>query len=704
MMAERSRMKLSRCPVMALTGSRSSRYKRERPENHTGFPHTSTSLDDFGNIVLEDSFQREVAEKTNVYLIGKQDAENEVYIDHAIATEGSRDKALLYIVDELKNEERVQVLLSCLLSRGANPSAHNDEGETPLHMAVKNNFKGVCKKLLENGAWPSVRNRRGQLPFYTAFDNRNDEIASMLILHMKNYEVRAMFSSSGQNKSEFSFHDLLRSEKMEKTVMSVLNCMIDLIGTDGKANVFFHVLESDENGHSPVHQNFEIKDKSPFQIIAKSENKTIVNHDVMRLLIRRKWKHFARMRFLINAVFFMSTLFCVAFSAITAAKTANPLVYDDHLDRARAVCEVLSVIAAIITLFQEIHHIIKHKLEYFKEKFNYLELASSLFLLILIPLRFTNNSNQWQIHSVVFLLWTLRIFKYASVFRHTGAYAQILVRVIMNDFFQFMVVFAVFLMVFSGTLLLALRGGSQSAVIDDTSSFWAILFLGFRILIESEKVIEYTSIDGWSCFVVVLFLFCCIVLLLNLLIAQLSDTYQHIQNDAQRGLEVNRAWIVARIELRSMLIKRKLRVKFFQKKKEVKDIHKVLEKWESPPLQEMNKNMQNIDECLGTHKLNLVSVSARLARQERTLIRIQETLDSLSKRMVPEWTTNNINNELSVNEDVTSSGIKDNKHVQDGHSSTKVNENDNVQSDTGDVEIKDTDQVTFTLSSTPLAV
>jgi hypothetical protein len=34
-----------------------------------------------------------------------------------------------------------------------------------------------------------------------------------------------------------------------------------------------------------------------------------------------------------------------------------------------------------------------------------------------------------------------------------------------------------------------------------------------------------------------------------MLIAQLSDTYQNVQQDAQRGLEVNRAWIVARIEL-----------------------------------------------------------------------------------------------------------------------------------------------------------
>lgn len=52
----------------------------------------------------------------------------------------------------------------------------------------------------------------------------------------------------------------------------------------------------------------------------------------------------------------------------------------------------------------------------------------------------------------------------------------------------------------------------------------------------------------------VMFLFTCCVILLNILIAQLSDTYQNVQQDAQRGLEVNRAWIVARVELNSLHI------------------------------------------------------------------------------------------------------------------------------------------------------
>ena len=50
-----------------------------------------------------------------------------------------------------------------------------------------------------------------------------------------------------------------------------------------------------------------------------------------------------------------------------------------------------------------------------------------------------------------------------------------------------------------------------------------------------------------------LFLFLTIVVLLNLLIAQMSDTYSSVQQDAQRSLAINRAWIVARVEHNSML-------------------------------------------------------------------------------------------------------------------------------------------------------
>ena len=49
------------------------------------------------------------------------------------------------------------------------------------------------------------------------------------------------------------------------------------------------------------------------------------------------------------------------------------------------------------------------------------------------------------------------------------------------------------------------------------------------------------------------FLFMVIVVLLNLLIAQMSDTYTNVQLDAQRSLAINRAWIVARVEHNTLL-------------------------------------------------------------------------------------------------------------------------------------------------------
>lgn len=49
------------------------------------------------------------------------------------------------------------------------------------------------------------------------------------------------------------------------------------------------------------------------------------------------------------------------------------------------------------------------------------------------------------------------------------------------------------------------------------------------------------------------FLFLVIVVLLNLLIAQMSDTYANVQLDAQRSLAINRAWIVARVEHNALL-------------------------------------------------------------------------------------------------------------------------------------------------------
>ena len=50
-----------------------------------------------------------------------------------------------------------------------------------------------------------------------------------------------------------------------------------------------------------------------------------------------------------------------------------------------------------------------------------------------------------------------------------------------------------------------------------------------------------------------IFLFVVVVILLNLLIAAMSDTYSNVQSEAQRDLALARAWVVARVEHNNML-------------------------------------------------------------------------------------------------------------------------------------------------------
>ncbi|XP_078322396.1 uncharacterized protein LOC111103871 isoform X3 [Crassostrea virginica] len=533
-------------------------------------PHMSRSMSiDSLNIddwATSDSFQKEVAEKTQMYFIGKQEAETEVILERIIKKEGSKDSALLFIVSDNKipNETKVHMLINCLLHRGANPSASNKDLWTPLHYAVKKKYKGVCSKLLEHEAWPNARDKNGVMPFTLAYDAGNDDIASMLVAYMSNKFVRELYSSQGDQPAEFSFHDLLE-KTMPKTTLAVLDCMIDPVSPSGDVCVYYNVLEADEHGRVPSDSNFNSQSKSGLQLIAKSGNKKLIYNDIVRLLIRRKWKEYARFRFFVNSLFYISTLITLTFSAIVASKTSNPAEYDLNAQQiARAACEVWSLGMAAITLLSELRQMRKHRLEYWQDAYNYIDLSSSILILLIPPLRFAHKTQQWFFFSVAYLLWTVRIFKYAAVLRKTGAYAQILWRILRHDIVQFTTFFAFILLAFSGCLLLSLRGEESLDKFTETNSFWSILFVGVRILIEAERVIEYTELQTMSLIIMVFFLFTICVLLLNILIAQLSDTYQNVQQDAQRGLEVNRAWIVSRVELNSLYFGKEMLVDPFE--------------------------------------------------------------------------------------------------------------------------------------------
>lgn len=596
----------------------------------TSQSNSTNSMDfglDFNNLKQDESFQNKVKQKQLTCIIGYQEACIEVIIDHIIQKEGWKDLAISSLILKIPDKHWVQALIMRLLQRGANPSATDENNLTPLHHAVKEKNRGVCLKLLEHGALPDARDNDRSMPFTLAYNAEDDDIAAMLIKFMDNEKVRELYSFK-ETDAEFSLHYLLDKE-MTKTVESLLNSMIDQ-KEDGTQTVYYTILEADKEGRDPNHKKFD--SKSGLHKIAKIGDKNIVYNDVVRLLIRKKWKEFAGFRFIFNFLFFFSTLITMTFSAVVATNCSDPYVYDiSALQIARIICEVWSLVMAFYTLFSEINQFRKQRVEYLKDVSNWVDLSSSILILLLLPLRVTHMNEQWFVFSAAYLLWTIRIVKYAPVFRYTGAYVRILWRILINDMFQFTMLFVFILLTFSGSLLLSLRGEGSLEQFSESSSFWSILFVGVRILIEAERIIEYTELQTMSLIIMVAFLFTICVVLLNILIAQLSDTYQNVQQDAQRGLEVSLALIVSKVESNSLLFWKVHRKKYFKPSETFDNVKDVLDKWECPPFNQMNKNIEDVWKSLDSQKMILRNFGNRLSRQENVLSQVKETLDRLAK-------------------------------------------------------------------------
>lgn len=79
----------------------------------------------------------------------------------------------------------------------------------------------------------------------------------------------------------------------QKTIIAVLDCMIDPVSPSGDVCVYYNVLDADDKGRVPTDSMFNSQSKSGLQIIAKSGNKAslFVVLDVLRKHIKGVIEH-----------------------------------------------------------------------------------------------------------------------------------------------------------------------------------------------------------------------------------------------------------------------------------------------------------------------------------------------------------------------------------------------------------------------------
>lgn len=624
---------LSLTSMIELSGPRGNLCPRPSFSESFHFsPELLSSLSSLKVLMRSETFQHDLHLKMEVCHLPKMDAELDVLVDWLVAYCDSLDGALVRAMHCAANELLADQICVVLLQRGALPFV-KDEGErTALHWSVVRGFVEPARKLLEERACADEPDGGGDSAIRLALKSNNDELLALLIRHTPHEVMLRLCSRQGNQAPEVNVYMMLK-KGMKASCMAVLDRAMYEVGVHGTLRVHYEVLEADSYGRCPGHPKYDWYRYTVLHLIAQKKSMDLAYHELVRLLVDHKWRCYARAFFIFLTSLYAVSLVAYTIAIVTASHfSQDPTVYETRIDLLRLSCECIVIFYSGVQFFIESVKAIRQGAEFFLEAANLMQVITSLSVLAIVISRFFFPVQQWGVAAISYLFWNLRIFKYACVFRRSGAYIEILWRILAKDFPPFIALFAVFFLAFSGALLLSFRGeGVVTVKVNDNSTndamdFWGLAFHFLRTAVEGEASLDYTTYHTLSLLLVFIYLCVCLVVLMNVLIAQLSDTYNSVYMDAQRGFELNRAWIVSRIDLNALFFTKLLRKRFYLAVDYVDNPWHFFEKWETPVLQQLAQKVQEVDSKLDDLHNEMRQINSRQSNIEKIL---EETLSTV---------------------------------------------------------------------------
>ncbi|XP_022809422.1 uncharacterized protein LOC111346398 [Stylophora pistillata] len=520
-------------------------------------------------------------------------------------------------------EQRINRFLEILLESEINLcnryNAFRDQDDkirkTLMHYVAELGFLHVMKTLLRKcPLLLAVKtkdqrkpvHKRAMLPVEFAIEAEKDDVAAFLIRAMRHERVQKLFfwtpgnNMANPEPSFFSFKAIIENPKLKQTVVAVLDQMMsphwpylpkrqenyeteeEREAIEGVWNTisddplnyhfYYHILDGDEGGRPPKilasdeHQQTENKYfnwryKSCLHAIAMSNNKEALQHPVVRMLIKSKWKSYGHLFLRLQAALYCVFLLFLSYSLLHASTKLDPTHYSGALDLLRGFCEVVTLLIVVFYICEEINQIRIEGHSYFTEWMTLFDWLGLLLILCIILLRYMDHKAQWMVSSLAFLFNFLRIFKFSCVSRTTGLYTQTLAKIILHDVTRSMAVFIVTFFSFCGALSLSLcySGSSEN---QEPRGFGDVLLSAFRALSEQYPMAKDYSTFNWLSIVLMMaYMGTVTVILLNILIAQMSTTYIQAKKVARLEYDVDRILQLTRMERFPFL---NLRVRYYK--------------------------------------------------------------------------------------------------------------------------------------------
>ncbi|CAH2097655.1 unnamed protein product [Euphydryas editha] len=417
-----------------------------------------------------------------------------------------------------------EAVYNLLLDSGADPDSQDSFGNMILHMVV------VCDKLDMFG----YALRHPKLPASNGRINKAGFTPLTLACQLGRASV---------------FREMLELSSREFWRYSNITCSayplnaLDTLLPDGRTNwnsALFIIL----NG-------------------TKQEHLNMLDGGIIQRLLEEKWKTFARTKFLKRLLILMLHLLLLSISVYLRHSSleadAHPnwgLEVNDVRSGIRLATELGTIISTLCYIILQQGDEIKNQglIAYLKqlihEPAKFIFLASNLLLLACIPARLSRRTTLEEA-ILIFVLpgsWFLLMF-FAGAVKLTGPFVTMIYSMITGDMFTFGIIYSIVLFGFSQSFYFLYKGfpSVQSTLFSSYPSTWMALFQ-ITLGDYSYSDLGLTTYPNLAKTVFAVFMVFVPILLLNMLIAMMGNTYAHVIEQSEKEWVKQWAKIVVSLE------------------------------------------------------------------------------------------------------------------------------------------------------------
>jgi len=442
------------------------------------------------------------------------------------------------MVKFLISEAKADLRTVCATGSFFQPGSDCYYGEYVLSFAAVMGDKEIVEYLLDNGADMNAQ------------DSHGNSVMHILVYHdaMEMYDFLYKKGANTSRNNRAGFTPLQLSVMLGKTPVfrHLVELRREMSWKYGPVTCYKVLLDEIDSL-----SNTKKDSESCLEIALRYHQDEVLSESILRVLLEKKWKSYAQFAFFVWLS--LETIYIVLFSASIFLHPLDWGFANDYSSTpGRLSVDILVIIGAAIHLITQFAVSIKNGLVSTfgggaRSADNLMAVMASITTLIAFICQFKDeNGAAMFLFAVSAMIWWAYYILFARGFKLMGPYIIMIFRMVSGDFFRFGVMYAGTLMGFSEAFFILFRA--------ELPEFWG----DSRLSVKNTCLILFGGYD-WSNWdatsnpdvgigIMIIFNFITVVLLLNLLIAMMGNTFSNVISNAEREWRMQWADIILFLE------------------------------------------------------------------------------------------------------------------------------------------------------------